>query len=682
MQNLSRNLLPLLIPLLCSAGVAQAAIVTVGSSGDYATITEAITAAATGDTIRVQPGTYPEAFVMFKKLTIEPDSVSGDVIIDGSGIASSYLHITTGTLRGLRIHGMAQVGVAASGDVRLEQVVIENSGSYGVYINGGTPVLIEVLTRNTGADGIAATHGTPTILRSIVMDTAGNGFDITSAGTYANLLALRTNYGFVLGGSVSVSQAVALESTTAGFRTTSTATLRNSVSSGNPLAIDCDNQADSVNWCDLYGSPSFVECAASVFGSSNLSADPGFVLYAAGADLDRLDLHLADSSPLRNAGTGADFDSSIADLGLFGGSNGVWTDADEDGAPIFFDCDDTDAEVFPSNLEIADGKDNDCDGAIDEDIPDDTGIDDTGNPPTPSDLDGDGYLSVASGGDDCDDHNIATHPTAPEIADHADNNCNGKIDEGTWLGDDDGDGVSEMDGDCDDKDPGRHPGAPDTDADGVDDDCDGIDDNAPATDNDHDGAKASKGDCDDSDPSVNPLVFDSIDGVDSDCDGVTDGDELGQDLDADGVNRLQGDCNEADRSIAATFTDIPDDFIDQDCNGTDLYDVDGDGNAAPKSGGTDCNDNRADIHPGADEVCDSYDNNCNGEIDEGCSTDTDTPDSVAEDTPSSSSGCSCGTGAGQNPSATGLLLLLAAWLNRRRTAARGSKNLATNVSHA
>ena len=35
------------------------------------------------------------------------------------------------------------------------------------------------------------------------------------------------------------------------------------------------------------------------------------------------------------------------------------------------------------------------------------------------------------------------------------------------------------------------------------------------------------------------------------------------------------------------------------------------------SSGTDCDDSRADVHPGASETCDGRDNNCNGQVDEG-----------------------------------------------------------------
>ena len=43
-------------------------------------------------------------------------------------------------------------------------------------------------------------------------------------------------------------------------------------------------------------------------------------------------------------------------------------DADNDGYGEDWDCDDNDANVFPSNTETCDGIDNNCDGYIDEDL--------------------------------------------------------------------------------------------------------------------------------------------------------------------------------------------------------------------------------------------------------------------------------------------------------------------------
>ncbi len=51
------------------------------------------------------------------------------------------------------------------------------------------------------------------------------------------------------------------------------------------------------------------------------------------------------------------------------------------------------------------------------------------------------------------------------------------------------------------------------------------------------------------------------------------------------------------------------------CRGTDF---DGDGYCDDREGFDDCNDNRADIHPGADELCDGVDNDCDAVTDEDC----------------------------------------------------------------
>ena len=294
------------------------------------------------------------------------------------------------------------------------------------------------------------------------------------------------------------------------------------------------------------------------------------------------------------------------------------------------DCDDAEATVYPSAAELCDGQYNDCDDTaysatsaptdeLDDDS--DTFVDCT--------IDSGGWDGSASvtGGDDCDDAEITVYPGASEVCDGQYNDCNDSdydassapddeldddgdayvdctIDSGGWDG---SSGVTGGD-DCDDADSYVYPTATEI-CDGQYNDCDDTAYSATSapsdeTDDDSDtyvectiagsgwvgsGSVTGGDDCDDAEDTVYP-------GAAEICDGQF------------------NDCDDTDYSA----TSAPDDELDDDSDGyvdctIDTTGWDGDSSVVD---GDDCDDADADQYPGADEVCNSEDDDCDGDIDE------------------------------------------------------------------
>ncbi len=347
--------------------------------------------------------------------------------------------------------------------------------------------------------------------------------------------------------------------------------------------------------------------------------------------------------------------------------NGASIDSDGDGySAAAGDCDDSDASINPSATDVPEnGIDEDCDGQ-------DAQID-----PNDVDDDGDGYSENQG---DCDDSKITVSPASQEICDGKDNDCDGSVDEGVTLNyyrDLDGDGYGDPysdsitaceppsqayvtdNSDCDDNDPNRNPGATEIPNNNIDEDCNGLDGSDPECgngivetgeecddgnltngdgcnsscqdegdiDDDGDGYTENQGDCNDSNVSIHPGAFEVFDAADNDCDSAIDEGLIDADGDGHAINilpidsddyayTLGTDCNDADATINPGAAEVFD-GIDNNCNVTideGFTDTDGDGYALEVD---DCNDAVAAINPGIAEVFDGIDNNCNGTIDEG-----------------------------------------------------------------
>lgn len=312
------------------------------------------------------------------------------------------------------------------------------------------------------------------------------------------------------------------------------------------------------------------------------------------------------------------------------------------------DCDDSNATVHPFAEEISggdlnNGVDEDCDGIVDEDSASD-------------DDDGDGYCEAETCSSetalpgDCDDFDITVHPGSTEIIDGLDNDCDGNIDNPS-IEDHDGDGVSAFDGDCNDANPKIHPaftpdlGSPIAAAvelcNGLDDNCDRL---LPADEADFDrdhwrACTPDNGeffDCNDLDARVYPFrVEDCSDGIDNNCDGVTD---IDKDDDGDGFTTCLGDCWDRPglgEAIHPGAAELCNDF-DDDCDGTtdEGFDRDDDKvqSCACGTDDCDCDDLNALVHPGNAEQCpDGLDNDCDGTADIGVDVDGDGFDTCAGD---------------------------------------------------
>ncbi|HEU5179852.1 MAG TPA: MopE-related protein, partial [Candidatus Polarisedimenticolia bacterium] len=88
----------------------------------------------------------------------------------------------------------------------------------------------------------------------------------------------------------------------------------------------------------------------------------------------------------------------------------------------------------------------------------------------------------------------------------------------------------------------------------------------------------------------------------------------GFDQDEDGFTTCAGDCNDTNPAVHPGAPEICD-GLDNNCNGTVDEIVDADTDGFTNCGG-DCNDSNPAVHPGATEVCNGIDDDCDNAVDE------------------------------------------------------------------
>ena len=322
-------------------------------------------------------------------------------------------------------------------------------------------------------------------------------------------------------------------------------------------------------------------------------------------------------------------------------------DNDTDGWYDFQDCNDEDDESAPDRSEDLDGKDNNCDGMVDEGFnesdSDSDGIVDWiefhihGTNFTNSDTDNDGLddgteilvklsdplsFDDDSDGDgfywfeDCDDNASLMHPNLSELLDGLDNDCDTLIDEDFWSIDSDLDGLTDYD---EFHNYSTDPNDGDSDNDGLTDGTEvslDSDPNQIDLDSDSDGVFAFM-DCDDEDPEVGD-VPEKLDGKDNDCDELVDEDFYFSDADGDQILDYEEYHNYSTNPFS---NDSDSDGID---DGTEIlvkfsdplgYDYDRDLDGFHEF--EDCDDLVSTTFPGASELWNGVDDDCDQIIDDG-----------------------------------------------------------------
>jgi parallel beta-helix repeat protein len=182
-------------PTQPSAGAVSTHVVAADGSGGFSTIAEAVAAAAEGDTVLVRPGTYVEAIVIDKDITLAGDGDREDIVIrapedgpttyyDAVGVYQfdpAYILLVDDSqaeVRGLTFAG-AQAGVVVeAGSPTLTNLVFDGN-EFGLLIHSGSMAKLTDSLLTVGGIEFAASE--PIIEGNDLRDGAGI-MDVFSTG--------------------------------------------------------------------------------------------------------------------------------------------------------------------------------------------------------------------------------------------------------------------------------------------------------------------------------------------------------------------------------------------------------------------------------------------------------------------------------------------------------------------
>ncbi len=120
----------------------------------YRTIGDAVAAAATGDVVSIQPGTYAESVVLDRDVTLSAAGAPGRVWIEGRAGPAVVLVADAATVSGIAVrHADAEAPAVEvrAGRLRLDECTVDAESAAALYVRGGAQVVARGCAFSNGA---------------------------------------------------------------------------------------------------------------------------------------------------------------------------------------------------------------------------------------------------------------------------------------------------------------------------------------------------------------------------------------------------------------------------------------------------------------------------------------------------------------------------------------------------
>jgi hypothetical protein len=356
----------------------------------YSVIQDAIDAATAGDTIHVCPGSYKGSDITKSVKIVASSGAKIDCSLGGptpSGFQLQWADTTGVTIDGFEITNCVSAIVFSGGfthnSVEIKNCNIHNNKNWGIYVHNG---LINGLTVdnviikdniNSGYSGVHVNHlaaiNDLTISNSEFSNNKGFGF--VSYGTLNNAVLdtviIQNNKGSGLGLTGTANDVTITGCTFSGnaWEEIDLEFWGKGLTTSN-IVITNNNFLTNSAWTNIYIGPKASFSAGNIQINYNNFFKPWSwgVQNNAPTKVDALyNWWARQQGP---GGSGSYQKNTYYDPWLCSEAPGgaIAYDNDEDGFRCN-DCNDNDATVYPGAPELCDGKDNNCDGKVDEGCP-------------------------------------------------------------------------------------------------------------------------------------------------------------------------------------------------------------------------------------------------------------------------------------------------------------------------